>query len=71
MEIENIGPHEKAKTESARAVRVFRSIIGFVLFGALMGIRTEFESPWTRTLVAAIAGAALAICVLPMKKRKQ
>jgi uncharacterized protein (DUF983 family) len=62
---------EKEKTETLSPARVARFVIGVVVFGVLMGMRTEFESHWTRSLVAGLAGAVLAICILPMRRRKQ
>jgi hypothetical protein len=51
--------------------RVVRFVVGVVIFGVLMGIRPEFQSRWTRSLVAGIAGAVLAVCLLPMRRRHQ
>lgn len=51
--------------------RVFRFVIGVVIFGLLMGLRPEFESIWTRSLVAAVAAAILAICILPLRREKK
>ncbi len=63
--------NEKEKSESVSPARVVRFVIGVVVFGVLMGMRSEFESHWTRSLVAGIAGAVLAICILPMRRRRQ
>ncbi len=49
--------------------RVVRCVVGVVVFGLLMGMKSAFESRWTRSLVASIAGAVLAVCILPMMKR--
>jgi len=51
--------------------RVVRFVVGVVAFGLLMGMRPEFESHWTRSLVAGMAGAVLAVCLLPMRRRHQ
>jgi len=69
--LEKMDTNEKEKTERVSAARVVRMLIGFVGFGLLMGMRPEFESRWTRSVVAAIAAAFLVICVLPMRRRKQ
>jgi uncharacterized protein (DUF983 family) len=50
---------------------VIRFVIGVVVFGLLMGLRPEFQSAWTWSLVAAIAAAVLAICILPLRREKQ
>jgi hypothetical protein len=63
--------NEKEKTEPVSTARVVRFVIGVVVFGVLMGLRPEFGSVWTRSLVAGIAGAVLAACVLPMWRRKR
>lgn len=63
--------NEKQKTEPVTAARVVRFVIGVVVFGVLMGLRPEFESRWTRSFVAGIAAAILAVCILPMRRRKQ
>ena len=68
---ENMDTNEKERTEPVSAARVIRFVIGIIVFGVLMGMRSEFESHWTRSLVAGIAGAVLAICMLPMRRRKQ
>ena len=51
--------------------RVVRLVVGVVVFGLLMGMRPGFESRWARSLVAGVAGAVLAVCILPMRKRPQ
>ena len=63
--------NEKEKTEPVTTDRVVRFVIGVVVFGVLMGMRPDFESRWVRSLVAGIAAAVLAICILPMRRRKQ
>ena len=63
--------NEKDKTELMSAARVVRFVVGVVVFGVLMGMRPEFESRWSRSLVAGIAAAVLAVCILPMRRRKQ
>ncbi len=63
--------NEKEKSERATTARIVRFVIGVVLFGVLMGMRPEFESRWTRSLVAGIAAAILGICILPMRRRIQ
>ena len=50
--------------------RVIRFVIGVVVFGLLMGIRPEFQSIWIRSLVAAVAAAILALCILPLRGRR-
>ena len=50
--------------------QIAQLIFGIVLFGVLMGLRTELHSLWLRMLVAGCAGAALAIFVLPLRRRK-
>ena len=63
--------NEKEKAEPVSMSRVIRFVIGVVVFGVLMGMRPEFASHWTRSAVAGIAGAVLALCVLPMRRRRQ
>jgi len=53
------------------AARLVRLVIGAVVFGVLMGIRPELGSHWARLLVAAIAGAALGVCIAPTRERKE
>ena len=48
---------------------VIRFLVGVVVFGVLMGLRPDCESRWTRSLVAGIAAATLAVCILAWKKR--
>ncbi len=50
--------------------QVVRFTLGIILFGVLMGLRTEFHSIWVRMLVATCAGAVLGILVLPLRGRK-
>ena len=63
--------NDKEKTGPLSAARVVRFVIGVVVFAVLMGMRPEFESRWTRSLVAGIAAAILAVCILPIRRRKQ
>jgi hypothetical protein len=63
--------NDKEKTEPLSVSRVIRFMTGVIVFGVLMGMRPEFESRWARSLVAGIAAAVLAICMLPMRRRKQ
>ncbi len=51
--------------------QIARFICGIILFGVLMGVRTEFHSFWMRALVAGCAGAALGIFVLPLRKYRR
>jgi hypothetical protein len=59
------------KDQLVTTARVIRFLIGVVVFGALMGLRPEFQSLWTRSLVAAVAAAVLALCILPLRRQKQ
>ena len=52
-------------------LQIARFICGIILFGVLMGMRGEFDSFWTRTLVAGCAGAVLGIFVLPLRKYRR
>jgi uncharacterized protein (DUF983 family) len=61
--------NEQAGSKSVSPARVIRFVIGVIVFGLLMGMRSEFESHWTRSLVAVIASAVLGICILPMRRR--
>jgi hypothetical protein len=63
--------NKNEKTEPVGTARVFRFVIGVVVFGVLMGVWPEFGSVWTRSLVAGIAGAVLGACVLPVWKRQR
>ncbi|MCX6902788.1 MAG: hypothetical protein NTW03_04800, partial [Verrucomicrobia bacterium] len=60
----------KENTKPVSTARIVRFVISFVVFGVLMGVRPVFESVWTRSLVAGIAGAVLGACLLPMGRRK-
>ncbi len=51
--------------------QIAQLVLGIVLFGVLMGIRGEFASIWIRMFVAGCAGAALAISVLMLRKRRR
>lgn len=63
--------NEKEKAEPVSLSRVIRFVIGVVVFGVLMGMRTEFASHWTRSLIAGIAAAVLALGVLPMRRPRE
>ena len=59
---------QNQKAPKVPPAQIARFIIGIVLFGVLMGARTEFHSFWMRAFVAGCAGAALSIVVLPLRK---
>jgi hypothetical protein len=59
---------ESAKVPVPKAARL---ICGVILFGTLMGIRTEFHSIWIRALVAGCAFAVLGLLVLPFRKQRE
>ena len=61
---------KKDKSPPMAGDQVAQFILGVVLFGVLMGLRTEFHSVWIRMLVGACAGAALGIFVLGSKRKK-
>ncbi len=61
---------QKDKPPRMSGEQIAQLIFGIVLFGVLMGLRTEFQSLWLRMLVAGCAGAVLAIFVLPLRRRK-
>lgn len=61
--------NERAKTGRVSVARVVRFVVGVVVFGVLMGMRTNFQSLWTRSFVAGCAAAFLAFCILPMRRR--
>ena len=67
---EKMHPNEKKKTGPVSTTRIVRFLIGVVIFGVLMGMRPDFESRWTRALVAGIAAAILGLCALPTWRRK-
>ena len=48
--------------------QIIKLVVGIVVFGVLMGIRTEFEQVWMRALVAACAGGVLGWAVLQARK---
>lgn len=50
--------------------QIIKLVVGIVIFGVLMGIRTEFEQVWMRALVAACAGGVLGWAVLQARKSK-
>ena len=50
--------------------RALRIGIGAVLFGALMSAREQFVSTWARVLLAAAAGALLAILIVTARSRE-
>jgi hypothetical protein len=60
---------QKHEPRRLTGARIARFIVGIIVFGVLMGIRGEFGSIWTRMLVAACAGAVLAVSVVPLWKR--
>ena len=66
---EKMDTNEKEEPEPVSTARVVTFVIGVVVFGVLMGMRPEFGSHWTRCLFAGIAGAVLAACTLPMRRR--
>jgi hypothetical protein len=61
----------KPETPKRTGPEMGRVIFGILVFGVLMGIRGEFASLWIRMLVAACAGAVLAICVLPLRSDRR
>jgi len=48
--------------------QIVRLVVGIILFGVLMGLREEFHSFLMRALIAACAGGAIGIFVLPLRK---
>jgi len=62
---------QKPEAPKVPPAQIARFICGIILFGVLMGARGEFESFWIRALVAACAGAVLAILVLPLRKYRR
>jgi len=62
---------EKPEGPKLTAAQIAQFILGIILFGVLMGIRGEFDSVWVRILIAASAGAVLAIIVLPLRKYRR
>jgi len=59
---------QKQEAPKVPPSQIARYIGGIILFGVLMGARTEFHSFWMRTLLAGCAGAALGVFVLPLRK---
>ena len=59
---------QKQEAPKVPPAQIARFICGIILFGVLMGSRTEFHLFWMRALVAGCAGAALGIFVLPLRK---
>jgi hypothetical protein len=68
---EKMKTNEKEKPGPVSIGRVVRFVLGVVVFGVLMGMRPEFAPQWKRDLIAGIAAAFLALCVLPMRRRRQ
>jgi hypothetical protein len=50
--------------------QIIKLIVGIIVFGVLMGIRTELQQVWMRAFVAACAGGVLGWVVLQAKKTK-
>jgi len=59
---------QKPEAPKPTGAQIAQFIFGTILFGVLMGMRTEFSSIWGRMLVAVCAGAVLGIFVLPLRK---
>jgi hypothetical protein len=55
---------QKGKSPPMSGNQVAQFIFGVVLYGVLMGLRTEFRSVWMRMLVGACAGTVLGMFVL-------
>ena len=53
------------KTDGARDSIIAWVVIGLCVgaFGVLMGIRSEFEQLWVRTIIASCAGALLGVAL--------
>ena len=62
---------KKPEAPKLTAAEIAQFVFGIILFGVLMGIRGEFDSVWVRILIAACAGAVLAIFVLPLRKYRR
>jgi len=61
---------QKSKPPRLSGGQIAQLIAGIILFGVLMGLRTEVQSVWLRMLVAAGAGTALAIAMLSVRRRR-
>ena len=67
-EHEAMSDDQKQRPPTVTAAQIARRFLAIILFGVLMGIRGDVASIWIRMLVAACAGAALVIGVLPLRK---
>ena len=45
------------KPPALTTVQILKLLIGIIVFGVLMGWRTDFEQPWQRSVVAGCAAA--------------
>ena len=54
---------------STGLTRALRIGVGAVLFGVLMSAREQFVSTWARILLAAAAGALLAVLIVTARSR--
>ena len=50
--------------------QILKLIIGIVIFGVLMGLRSEFEQTWVRMPVSGFAGGVLGWALLQAKASK-
>jgi len=60
--------HGSTRPPGLSSAQIFKLVAGIVVFGVLMGIRTEFEQVWVRALVAACAGGILGWALLQARK---
>ncbi len=58
------------KPPALTTVQILKLLIGILVFGVLMGWRTDFEQPWQRSVVAGCAAAVLGWAILQARSRK-
>ena len=62
---------DRNKPPKVPAKEIAGFILGILLFGVFMGLRSDSQSFWVRMLLAGCAGAALGLFVLPLRKYKR
>ena len=62
---------EQNKPPSVPAKDIAGFVLGIILFGVFMGLRTESQSVWVRMLLAGCAGTALGSFVLPLRNYRR
>ncbi|TLU82113.1 MAG: hypothetical protein FDX30_11545 [Chlorobium sp.] len=59
----------KSKSAPLSGRQIVKIILGILIFGILMGIRTEMHYAWLRIACAGCAGAALGFAIVSFRRR--